>query len=548
MEAIFIELTIIFICTSILSLVMQTLKLPTILAYIFTGLLIGSVSALGQDYFNDEAALEALSKIGITLLLFILGLEMKVGELKSVGKVALITGIGQIIFTSLIGYILAQFIGYESRESLYIAIALTFSSTIVIVKLLSDKHDLNSLYGKISIGFLLIQDFVAILALLLLNGLATGESVTIVTLLIMVLKAAIVFAIVIFLSQTILPPIIHSISHSLELLFSFSLAWAFGIALLISSDTIGLSIEIGGFLAGLALANAVESLQIVSKIRTLRDFFIIIFFVHLGLSLHLDNISSALVPAIFFSLFVLIGNPIIVLIILTGLKYKAKTAFMSGLTVAQISEFSLIVIFLGRDLGHVSEETASMITLVGICTFAISSYMIMNGEFIYKYIQHHIKYFERKITNEQTSSLKEINNHLVVIGIDQMGTAILKEYKNKKDEVIAVDFNPDVVNKLKDDGYNVVFGDITETDVMNEANLSTAKTIVSTLPNLEDNVILIQSIKRNHPEVQIIVNAERREHRQALLDAGADMVIAPFELAGQMLSRLVAHDELEIRD
>ncbi|MCA9381047.1 cation:proton antiporter [Candidatus Dojkabacteria bacterium] len=527
---------------------MQTLKLPTILAYIFTGLLIGSISVLGQDYFTDEVGLEALSKIGITLLLFILGLEMKVGELRSVGKVALITGIGQIVFTSLIGYGLALLLGYESRESLYIAIALTFSSTIVIVKLLSDKHDLNSLYGKISIGFLLIQDFVAILALLLLNGLAAGESVSIVTIIVMLAKAALVFAIVIFLSQKILPTIIHSISHSLELLFSFSLAWAFGVALLVSSDAIGLSIEIGGFLAGLALANAVESLQIVSKIRTLRDFFIIIFFVHLGLSLHLDNISESIGPAIFFSLFVLIGNPIIVLFLLTGLRFKAKTAFMSGLTVAQISEFSLIVIFLGKDLGHVTEQTASMITLVGIFTFAISSYMIMNSDLIYKYIHHHLKHFERKSVNEQAPQLKEMNKHVVVIGIDQMGTAILKEYKNKKDEIVAVDFNPDVVNRLKEDGYNVVFGDITESDVMGEANLGSAKTIISTLPTLEDNLILIQSIKRNHPEVQIIVNAERKEYRKALLEAGADMVIAPFELAGQMLSRLVAHDELEIRD
>ncbi len=548
MELIIVELTIIFIISSLLSLVMRAFKLPIILSYIFTGLLVGPLALFGAEYFQDEASLEALSKIGITLLLFILGLEMKVSELRSVGKVATLTGIGQIVFTSLIGFVLALIIGYESREALYIAIALTFSSTIVIVKLLSDKRDLNTMYGKISVGFLLIQDFVAIAALLLLNGLSSGDGISVLLIVTMLLKAVLIFAITLFLSQRIMPKIVHLMSGSLEILFGFSLAWAFGIALLISSDLIGLSIEIGGFLAGLALANAVESLQIVSKIRTLRDFFIIIFFVHLGTTLHLDNITVSLIPALFFSLFVLVGNPLIVLIILTRMGYKARTGLMSGLTVAQISEFSLIVIFLGNTIGHVSDQTASMITIVGITTFAISSYMIMEGDKIYRFLDKQLKHFEKKNSIEQDEELKDLNNHVVVIGIEQMGSAILKEFKKKKDKIVAIDYNPEVVKEFQDKGYQVIFGDIIEEEVMEKAKIQDARIVVSTIPNLEDNVVILQSIKRNHPEVEVIVSAEHKEYREILEENGADMVIAPFTLAGQMLSRLVEREDLKIKE
>jgi Kef-type K+ transport system membrane component KefB len=547
MELLIIELTIIFIASSILSVLMRLLKLPTILAYIFTGLIVGPLALFGTEYFQDAESLEALSKIGITLLLFILGLEMKVSELRSVGKVAILTGIGQILFTSLIGFGLASIIGYDSREALYISIALTFSSTIVIVKLLSDKRDLNTLYGKISIGFLLIQDFVAIAALLILNGLSTGEGFSLISILLMLAKAALIFTITIFLSQRILPKIVHILSGNLEILFGFSIAWAFGIALLISSDVIGLSVEIGGFLAGLALANAVESLQIVSKIRTLRDFFIIIFFVHLGTTLQIDNISLSIIPALFFSLFVLVGNPLIVLIILTRLGYKSRTGLLSGLTVAQISEFSLIVIFLGNSIGHVSDQTTSMVTLVGIITFAISSYMIMEGDKIYRVFNKQLKHFEKKNTKENIEDFDELTNHVVVIGVEQMGTAILKEFKNKKDKIVAVDYNPEAVSKFREKGYRIIFGDIIEHEVMDQANIENARVVVSTIPNLEDNVVILQTIKRNHPEVEVIVSAEHKEYRKILEEHGADMVIAPFTLAGQMLSRLVQHEELKIK-
>ena len=540
MELIIVELTIIFIISCTLAIVMKLLRLPTILAYIFTGILIGPIALFGSEYFQIETSLEAFSKIGITLLLFILGLEMKISDLKSLGKVVSITGLSQILFTSIFGFFLALIIGYTLLEALYISIALTFSSTIIIVKLLSDKRDINTLYGKISIGFLLIQDFVAIAALLILNGLTKGEGLSLGLLLVTFLKAVLIFSITIFLSQKVLPNFIHKISSNLDVLFAFTLAWAFGISFLISSDLVGLSIEIGGFLAGLALANSVESLQIVSKIRTLRDFFIILFFVYLGASLHLDNIVESIIPALFFSLFVLAVNPLIVLIILTRLGYTSRTGILSGFTVAQISEFSLIIIFLGNSIGHVSNQTASMITLVGIITFSLSSYMIMNGERLYLIIKKHLKVFEKSNHFSEKVEYEHIKNHIVLIGVEQMGTAILDDFG--KDSIIAVDFNPEIIMDLRKKGFKTIFGDITESDIMQKANVSEAHTVISTIPRLEDNLILIENIKQNHPSVQIIVNAERAEHKEILEKAGADKVIAPFEIVGHMLNKLLVKD------
>ena len=239
------ELTLIICLAAFISIVFRFLKQPPILAYILTGVIVGPLALF---HIQDAEVMRSLSEIGITLLLFMLGLELRFSELKTVGKVSILTGLGQIIFTTIIGYILAIILGFSMIAAIYIAIALTFSSTIIIVKLLSDKKALNSLYGKISVGFLLVQDFVAILALIFLSGFTNGDSISVFEFLILILKAVVLFGWVIVLSRKVLPFVINKIARSSETLFLFSIAWAFGIAAVISSPYVGFSIEIGGFL------------------------------------------------------------------------------------------------------------------------------------------------------------------------------------------------------------------------------------------------------------------------------------------------------------
>lgn len=542
MNTIFQELTVIFVLSALFAFVLKVLKLPSVLGYILVGILIGPLALFN---ITDHESFEGLAKIGITLLLFLLGLELKIDDLKSVGKIAIITGVGQIVFTSIIGLFIAVALGFSLIGGLYLAIGLTFSSTIVIVKLLSDKKELTSLHGRISVGFLLVQDFVAVLALVILSGLNPDSSAvdTFLNICITVAKASFLFALVIWISKEIVPKIIHKISHSQEILFIFSLAWAFSITSISSSPLIGLSPEIGGFLAGLALANSVESFQIVSKVRALRDFFITIFFVTLGMTLNFSQVDQIILPAIILSLFVLVGNPLIVMYLMKLLGYKKRTGFMCGLAVAQISEFSLIVATLGLQKGHfaATENITSILTIVAVVTFAISSYLFVNSERIYEKCKPYLSFFEKKNAKEELIGNTALNleNHIIIIGAHRMGKSIIEELTDKSAEILVVDFDPDIIKSLSKNGINTLFGDITDSDIQEKAKVEQSKLVLSTIPSYEDNIILIRSIKLKHPHVKLVVTTTNSNALEDLYKAGADFVLQPYAFVGNTVGDLL---------
>ena len=544
MQSVFFEITVIVVIASVISIIFKFLKQPAILAYIFTGLLI---TATGIIDISNGDALESLSKIGITLLLFMLGLEIQINELRSVGKTSLITGIGQIVFTSAIGFGICKLFGFSNLAALYASIALTFSSTIIIVKLLSDKKDINSLYGKISVGFLLVQDFFAIIALILLASISSfGETSSVYTLASIFVKVVVLFGGILYLSKAVFPKIVHKIAGSQEILLLASLGWALGLAAFVSSPIIGFSVEIGGFLAGLSLANSSESFQIATKIKSIRDFFIMIFFVMLGMTLKFGDIGDALFPALILSVFVLIGNPFIVMILLGLLGYTKRVGFLSGLTVAQISEFSLIVIILGNSIGHVPDNIVSIITLVGIITFTLSTYAILNGNRVYERIKTPLSIFERKILQEVNDDKKDSQGHIVLVGAHRLGVAFLEELNDSKNDIIIVDFNPDVVEKLKKKGFNVVYGDIADVDIQDKVNIDKAKMVISSIPDLEDNVLFLSKLKTFKPRPVSIIVARFPEDKKLLKDSGADIVILPHRIVGKTLANVVKTGSTEI--
>lgn len=542
MEHIFLELTLIIGLASGLSIFFRYLKQPPILAYILTGIIIGPLALFKIE---SGEVIESLAQIGITLLLFMLGLEMRFQELKSVGKVALLTGIGQIIFTSAFGYLICLALGFSPLTSLYLSIALTFSSTIIVVKLLSDKKDLKSLYGKIAVGVLLIQDFVAIIALIILSGFNTGGSQELspMTFLLLMLKAIVLIGWIIVLSNTLLPKMINHISKNSEILFLFSLAWAFGMAALVSSSVVGFSIEIGGFLAGLALANSAQNFQIVAKVRSLRDFFITLFFVTLGMRMMFDSFFEIVIPSLLLSIFVLIGNPLIVMVILGILGYRKRTSFMAGLTVAQISEFSLIVMFMGYNLGHVSDKAISIITLVGAITFVVSTYMIMGSNPLFKVLAPVLQVFERKNAREKRIEMGELKDHIVLVGANRMGESILEALHQKSDSVVVVDFDPDVIKRLGDQGTLSVFGDITDIEIQEHIGLTQARLIISTVPDVDDNLQVIHSIRKVSRKIMVVVFALEGDDAKALYDAGADYVVLPHLAGGHHLAKILINED-----
>ena len=546
MEHIYLELTLIICLAAGLSILFRFLKQPPILAYILAGIIIGPLAVFKVQ---SGDVLESLSQIGITLLLFMLGLEMKLKDLKSVGKVAMFTGLGQVIFTSIFGFLICLALGFSPLMSVYLSVALTFSSTIIVVKLLSDKKDLKSLYGKIAVGFLLIQDFVAIIALILLSGFNTGEGgeLSFFTFLLLILKAIVLIGWTIVLSNTLLPKVVNHIAKNAEILFLFSLAWAFGMAAVVSSPFVGFSIEIGGFLAGLALANSAQNFQIVAKVRSLRDFFITLFFVTLGMHMMFENLMAILIPSLLLSAFVLIGNPLIVMVILGVMGYRKRTSFMAGLTVAQISEFSLIVMFMGNQIGHVSDEAISIITMVGAITFVVSTYMIMGSTNLYRVLSPLLSIFEKKDAKEKNIKTGELKDHVVLFGANRMGESILDAVLQNKDKVVVVDFDPDVIKRLGEKGIPNVFGDITDPEIQEHIGLQSARLLISTVPDVEDNLTVLHTLKRANKKIMTVVFALETDDARALYAAGAHYVVLPHLAGGRHIAKiLVDKNHLEL--
>lgn len=532
----FTEITVALVLAVVFGFLAHLLRQPAIIGFIVAGIAVGYFTS--PELASIEV-IEGLAPIGVALLLFLVGLEMNFKELRNVGLPALFTGLGQIAFTAGIGFLIAQALGFALLPAIYIAVALTFSSTIIVVKLLSEKKDLTSLYGRIVIGFLLIQDFVAIIALVFLAGFQ-GEGVSAMDMAFTLIKGGLLVVLTFFISR-FFPRFIDKVGRSQEMLYLFSIAWALGVSVL--TQYMGLSIEVGGFLAGLALANSSEHFQIGAKLRPVRDFFLILFFVGLGVKMLGVGVAVPIVPAVVLSLFVLIGNPIIVMTVMGLLGYRARTSFLSSLTVAQISEFSLIIAALGLRLGHLEGEQVALITMVGILTIIASSYFIIYGEKLYKLLKPILKLFEfRRKLVEETSLEKELKDHIVLIGVHRTGHSILMSLNNSDEDFIALDFDPILVKELKEKDIPVVYGDVTDEEIQDMVALDKARLVISTVPNKKDNLAVLHASKEKKNKTKIILTADSEEDAKEFYKEGASYVILPHFVGGWELAQAIGDD------
>lgn len=534
----FLQLTLVLVLASILGIIARLFKQPLILAYIFSGLIIAFLGFF--DHF-DQGVLELLSNLGIAFLLFLVGIELNLSDLKYVGRAALLTGLGQIIFTAGVGFILISALGFSAVVALYMAVALTFSSTVIIVKLLAEKHDLQSLYGKIAVGFLLVQDFVAVLALMFLSGFGSEQAPTLATFLAIFIKGAILVGVAYVASKTILKYLFKYSSTSVELLFVSAIAWAFLFATI--GAVFGFSIAIGAFLAGLAIATSPFRVQISARVKPLRDFFIIIFFILLGASMAVGSANVLLSHVIVLALFILVGNPLIVMAIMMTLGYRNRTSFLASVTVAQISEFSMILMAMGYSLGHLRQEDVALVAAVGIVTITSSSYLILYGDKIYRFLEKPIsRLFPEKRRDPYVWRHETLSDHVILVGAEQMGFDILKFLKSKirdKKQIVVVDFNPEIINSLRAGGFNAVFGDISDPEVLEELEFSRAKLIIVTDPDVGDNSVLIKFAKEKNYRGPIVATSYWIHDAVKLYEMGADYVVVPEEVGGDHMARLL---------
>ncbi len=533
MMTVFLELAIIVGIATVLGFLMKILKQPIIIGYIVAGLVTGPYLL---NLITNIQTIEIFSSIGVALLLFIVGLNLNPKTIKEVGKVSLITGLGQVVFTSVIGFLISLLFGFNIITSLYIAIALTFSSTIIIMKLLSDKGDTDRLYGKISIGFLIVQDIVAILILMMISSLQSGSLFSIAIL--FNFLVGLIFIVFIFgLGIYVLPKITSYFAKSHELLLLFSISWAFILAGLFYR--LNFSMEVGAFLAGITLSMSSYRFEISSRMRPLRDFFIVLFFIFLGYQMVFSNILNYIWIIIAYSLFVLIGNPLIVMVLMGRLGYSKKTGFLSGLTVAQISEFSLILIALGVRTGHLSLDILSLVTAVGLITMAGSSYMIVFSERIYPFIHKQLSIFEKPGRKKDVSDSKIKGYDVILFGYDKAGSDLVKYFTEKKVNYLVVDYNPTLIKRLEKNKINCIYGDVDNQEFLEEIKFKDCKMVISTITSFDANILILRKIKELNSKIVSIIVSHEIDFTFELYKSGATYVVMPHLVGGKYISELI---------
>lgn len=514
---------------------------PLIIAFILVGIVVGP-SVLG--WVAEVEPLELFAEIGIAILLFLVGLKLDVNLIRSIGTVALLTGLGQVVFTSAIGFGIALLFGLDPIAALYVAVALTFSSTIIIVKLLSDKRELDELHGRIALGFLIVQDIVVIVAMIALTSFAGGGDAPIGDqVLRLVLSAGGIFIGLFVMMRWVLPWLLKLLATSQELLVVWSVAWA--VALAAVTDVLGFSIEVGAFLAGFALASTRYRESIAASLSGLRDFLLLFFFIVLGAQLDFSQIGAQIPAAIAFSLFVLIGNPIIVLVIMGAMGYPSRVGFLAGLAVAQISEFSLILIALGRDLGQVDDGIVGLVTLVGLITIAGSTYMILYSKQLYSWLEPALRIFERRTTLPEQQFDSE-RYDAIVYGHGRFGGQLVRELVQSGCSVLVVEWDPYARVEIETENLggtvSVVFGDANSTEFPEALPIRHARWIISTLPDADTNLVLAAALRRHGATCPIAVTVHTDDaedlYRAALADGTISAVLHPF--------RDAADDALEV--
>jgi len=521
------------------------LRQPVITGFILAGILVGP-SGLRWVGTTDEVHL--LAELGLAVLLFVVGLRLDIGLVRSMGKVALATGLGQIIFTTIFGYLICLLLGMQALTALYVAVALTFSSTIIIVKLLSDKRETDSLHGRIAIGLLIVQDIVVILIMIALTAIGGNELGW--HLMTILGRGMALLAGLGLLMYLVLPRLVGELARSLELLVLFAIAWAVGLASL--SEFLGFSKEIGAFLAGVSLASTAYREMLGARLVSLRDFLLLFFFIDLGTRLDIRLLGSQVWGAIPLSLFVLIGNPLIMMIIMGIMGYRRRTSFLSGLLIAQISEFSLILGALGVKLGHIGEETVGLITLVGLITIGLSTYMILYSHVLYDKLSSYLKVFEHKVPYREQSADAfagaELRPDVILFGLGRYGSNIALDLTRRGRTVMGVDFDPQVVKAWNKAGGIAWFGDAEDPEFPAQLPLSHARWVICSVPNRNTSVCLISALASHGFKGSIGVTAHRSEDVEFLSKMGADIVFKPFVdaavHAGEMLA---AADEQQRR-
>lgn len=532
MDNIFFQISLLLAVTVGVSFIVRFLRQPLIVAYIFAGVVCGPF--ILNLLRGDQHLYEAFAQFGVVLLLFIIGLNLNFNHLKSIGRVSLITGLGQVTFTAALGFFLLLALGLKAAPALYLAMAITFSSTIVIMKLLSDKKDTDTVYGRYTIGLMLVQDVIAVVlvvALGMAGGGGGGDAVG------LVVRLAAVSALLVLASRYLMPRLLARIADSSELLFLFSIAWCFGVASLLYA--LGFSLEIGAVMSGIALSSSPFQMEIASRLRPLRDFFLVLFFIVLGSEMGFGSAGHIFLPAAALSAFILIGNPLILYVLFRFLKFTRRNSLLAGLTAAQVSEFGFVLLFAGRQAGHLQGDEVAIFTVVAITTIFFSSYLISYNEQVYRALLPLFRLFGPDRHRQEERPPEKYDAW--VVGHHRIGRKVAEALAALKRRFAVIDFDPTVATRLQDSATPFFFGDIADVEFLDGLPIANSQLVVMTIPSVDDQINLMRHVRKAGGAALIIANAYHQSDVAALYEGGADFVMMPHLLGGHWIASVLRH-------
>jgi Kef-type K+ transport system membrane component KefB len=528
------EIGIILIFATILAFIVKAFKQPLVPAYILAGLILGP---LGLGIVKDPESIRALSEFGIAFLLFAVGLEINIKRLKDIGATASLGGLLQVALVFFAGFFISGKLGFGNFESIILGLVLAFSSTMIVVKLLSDTEQLDTLHGRIVLGILLVQDIIIIIVLSVLSN---TENVSVALIISALLRGAILFITAFLAGKYIFPRLFNFAARSKELLFLTSLTVLFLFAIL--AHFLSFSVAIGAFLAGLALASLPYHHDIVGRVNPLKSFFATIFFTSLGMQLTTIN-PDFMIKSLYLILAVIILKPLIIYTIVSLFGYEKRTSFFSGLSLGQTSEFSLILIVMPVIASAISQEVFSIIILITIITMILTSYLLEFQYPIYLFFSPLLGALEKifPIKKKELLEYKSSGNKIdvVLIGKHRMGTIFFDTLEKLRKRILVIDHNPDVINKLIEIKNPCLYGNMSNREVLDKIRTRNLKTIISTVPSLQDNLYLIKYIKNKNKKTNVVIAANHLHEARILYNNGADYVILPHVISGEKVATMI---------
>jgi Kef-type K+ transport system membrane component KefB/voltage-gated potassium channel Kch len=541
-NTIFTQISLVIAITAVVAIVMRLLKQPLIVGYILTGIIVGPGFL---HLVKAQEAFHSFSDLGIALLLFIIGLGLNMGVIRSLGKVSLLTAGTILLLVGSAGHAASLLMGFNHTTGILIGISLFFSSTIIILKMLSDQKETSRLFGQIAIGVIIMDDIVATIALVVVAAMGSHTEFTALTIPFMAMKVVGLGLLLYVLGAKIMPKVSYLFAKSQELLFLFSIAWGLSVATLF--EIAGFSVEVGALLAGISLAGLPYAAEMAAKLKPLRDFFIVIFFITLGEAFTFNSLAQSLVPALILSLVVMIGKPIFVMGSLGLQGYTKFTSFKAAIHLSQISEFSIILIIFAASVGVVNTSIVPIITLVALITIGISTYLMKYSDRLYHKFERQLSLFERKNPHEKKQ--REAYYPIILIGYHKGGYEFVKVFREMRQRYLVIDYDPEVIDHLDDRGIRHAYGDATDEEFLVEINAARASLIVSTLEDVHVNRLVLAYLRRHNPKASFICHAKTYKDASELYEHGASYVSIPHYIGSERVSSFIkkhgiSHDSL----